>query len=73
MACQLIGTLRHPRVITPTVALERFYDHEVIMKVLCGMHIECGFIIHGLLELHRSIPCGIGTYNVVGGRCAPPH
>ena len=34
LACYLISVLRHPRVMTPTVAPERFCDHEVIMKAL---------------------------------------
>ena len=34
MAYQLIGAMRHPGVITPIVAPERFCDHEVIVKVL---------------------------------------
>ena len=45
--------------MTPTVAPEHFYDHEVIVKALCCVDIECGFVGHGLFELSRSTPCGL--------------
>ena len=42
VAYQLIGTLRYLGVITPIVALERFYDHEVIVKALMHVHLIVG-------------------------------
>jgi hypothetical protein len=49
--------LETPRVITPTVAPERFYDHEVIMKALRCMCVELGFIVVADSSF-VLIPCG---------------
>ena len=44
-AYYLIGALRHPGVITLTVAPEHFYDLEVIVKTLRCVCVERGFVV----------------------------
>ena len=39
------GPHETPRIITPTVAPEHFCDHEVIVKALRCVFVECGFIV----------------------------
>jgi hypothetical protein len=58
MAFRLIDALGHPGVMTPTVAPERFYNHEVIVKALMCVHIRVWGCSLGLFELRHLIPCG---------------
>jgi hypothetical protein len=53
--------------MTPTVAPERFYDPEVIVKVQTCMYARAWVSGRGLPELHRSTPCGLGAFNAVVG------
>jgi hypothetical protein len=64
--------MRHPGVITPTVAPERFLDHEVIVKVLICACVRTWVHCRGLFELHRLTPLQAGAFNVVGGHYISP-
>jgi hypothetical protein len=50
--------------MTPTVALEHFYDHEVIVKALRCMCVVRGFVVMAYLSfitrslMGRCVQCG---------------
>jgi hypothetical protein len=50
LARYVIDVLRHPRVITPIVAPKCFCDHEVVMKTLRCVCVECGFVVVACLS-----------------------
>jgi hypothetical protein len=52
----LIDALKYPEAITPTVAPERFCDHEVIVKALVHAYVMSRTRIHSLSGLCRSAP-----------------
>jgi hypothetical protein len=47
--------------MTPAVAPEHFYDHEVIVKAFLRVHVGALSRSSGFVELHRLTPCGL-TY-----------
>jgi branched-subunit amino acid transport protein len=66
VACHLINALRYPEVLTPTVATERFCDHEVIVKALVCMYVTArtqGRSLFGML-LGSLL---VGVFNAASG------
>ena len=55
----LIGALRHPRVMTLTVAPEHFCDRKVIVKALICTCVRAWAHGRVLLELCCLTPCGL--------------
>jgi hypothetical protein len=47
--------------MTPTVAPEHFYDHEVIVQALMHVRVGARARSSGFIELHCLTPCGL-TY-----------